>query len=289
MPSSIFNLRVPLAGDDVFLMNTLTDAQVDRVVGRRGAARRPMSTPNALDEEARAAFDVLVENGFITPGRDHDRDALNRYLDQITSDTSELNVTVLTTLQCNFACDYCFQGDHGDYNKFADKMSLETAARVASWIERELDRVRPEKLVLTFFGGEPLLNLPVMYYLAERLWHATQSRGVAADRVDHHQRAAAHRRGRRSAAAVRPEGREDHARRRPRHAQPDAAAARRSGHLRPHHREHAPHRRHAARSRSAATSTTARSAATRRCSDFSRQEFDGKLAKVNFKPIGPLG
>ena len=28
---------------------------------------------------------------------------------------------MLTTLQCNFACDYCFQGDHGDYNKTADE------------------------------------------------------------------------------------------------------------------------------------------------------------------------
>ena len=85
---------------------------------------------------------------------------------------------MLTTLQCNFACDYCFQGDHGDYNKFADKMSLETAARVGDWIERELDRVQPEKLVLTFFGGEPLLNLPVMYYLAER--HVARARRRAA-------------------------------------------------------------------------------------------------------------
>jgi sulfatase maturation enzyme AslB (radical SAM superfamily) len=34
------------------------------------------------------------------------------------------------------------------------------------------------KLVLTFFGGEPLLNLPVMYYLAGRLWQATAERGV---------------------------------------------------------------------------------------------------------------
>jgi uncharacterized protein len=177
MKSSIFNLRVPLEGDDVFLMNTLTDAQA--IVSSDVAALLDADVDrNALDEEARAAFDELVENGFATPGRDHDREELNRYLDQITNDTSELNITVLTTLQCNFACDYCFQGDHGDYNKFAEKMSLETAARIASWIERELDRVRPEKFVLTFFGGEPLLNLPVMYYLAERLAMDTSSRHV---------------------------------------------------------------------------------------------------------------
>ena len=70
-------------------------------------------------------------------------------------------MTVLTTLQCNFACDYCIQGDHGDYNKNAAKMSLETATRVAEWTERRLDALQPESFVLTFFGGEPLLNLPV--------------------------------------------------------------------------------------------------------------------------------
>ena len=131
MKSSIFNLRVPLADDDVFLMNTLTDAQA--IVSSDVAALLDAPVDlDQLDGESRRAFDELVENGFLTPGRDHDRESLNRYLDQITSDTSELNVTVLTTLQCNFACDYCFQGDHGDYNKFAEKMSLETAARVAA-------------------------------------------------------------------------------------------------------------------------------------------------------------
>src|SRR4029077_19627562 len=32
--------------------------------------------------------------------------------------------------------------------------------------------------VLTFFGGEPLLNLPVMYEVAERMWDTTQMRGL---------------------------------------------------------------------------------------------------------------
>src|SRR5207248_464423 len=39
-------------------------------------------------------------------------------------------------------------------------------------------RVRPERFVLTFFGGEPLLNLPVMYMLAERARRAADARGV---------------------------------------------------------------------------------------------------------------
>ena len=85
----------------------------------------------------------------------------------------------LTTLQCNFACDYCFQGDHGDYNKTAAKMSLETAASVVEWIEQRLDEVQPTKFVLTLFGGEPLLNLPVAYYLAEHCYALCEARGIS--------------------------------------------------------------------------------------------------------------
>ena len=107
-----------------------------------------------------------------------DRAALDAYFHSVKHSSSELHITLLTTLQCNFACGYCYQGDREDFNQFAEKMTLETSARVAAWIEDELDRLKPETLVITFFGGEPLLNLPVMYDMAERTWRATQARGV---------------------------------------------------------------------------------------------------------------
>src|SRR6266850_1052565 len=181
MQPSMFNLRVPLPDrDEVFLMNTLTDAQL--VVSSDVAALldrlRTDESARPLGNEEREALALLSENGFLVENRTADRQNLDDYLTSVKSNTGELNVTVLTTLQCNFACDYCFQGDHGDYNKHADKMSPDMADRVATWIERELDRVSPEKLVVTFFGGEPLLNLPAMYTLAERAWRATQERGV---------------------------------------------------------------------------------------------------------------
>jgi uncharacterized protein len=240
MQPSMFNLRVPLeARDEIFLMNTLTDAQL--VVSRDVAdlldrAANQLFVGWTPSDEEREALALLTENGFLVENRDADRARLDRYLTEVKSDSAELNITLLTTLQCNFACDYCFQGDHGDYNLNADKMSMETAERVAVWFERELDRVRPERFVLTFFGGEPLLNLPVMYLLAERARRAADARGVTlfTNIITG---------SRRSDAAVRPQRREDHARRRQGHAQPDAAAARRPGHLRPHCRQHPRRRR----------------------------------------------
>src|SRR5262245_55483352 len=179
MQPSLFNVRVPLDDrDDVFLMNTFTDAQL--IVSRDVAdlldrIEHDTFVPT-LDE--REAFSTLAENGFIVESRDADRQRVEDFFNEFRGGQDQLRVTVLTTLQCNFACDYCLQGDHGDYNKTAAKMSMETAARTAEWTEARMDAVKPKSFALTFFGGEPLLNLPVMYFLAERLWNASKARGV---------------------------------------------------------------------------------------------------------------
>ena len=181
MQGSMFTLRVPLPErDEVFLMNTLTDAQL--VVSTQVAALldsvEGRQTLDGFGPDELNALEQLRDNGFVVANRQTERQDLDAFFARVTSDTTELHVTLLTTLQCNFACDYCFQGDHGDHNKFAEKMSMETAVKVGDWIEHQLDFVNPERFTLMFFGGEPLRNLPVMYYLGERMWHATKRRGL---------------------------------------------------------------------------------------------------------------
>ena len=131
------------------------------------------------DVREREAFNTLAENGFIVENREADRRNIEDFFTEFRAGQDQLRVTVLTTLQCNFACDYCIQGDHGEYNKTAAKMSMETAARVAEWIEGRMDAIAPKSFALTFFGGEPLLNLPVVYYLAERMSKSCCARGVS--------------------------------------------------------------------------------------------------------------
>lgn len=181
MQPSMFNVRVPLEGrDEVFLMNTFTDAQliVSREVSDFLDRLRVESLPAVLTEEQRGALATLTENGFLVESREADRRNVREFFHSVRENQDQLRVTVLTTLQCNFACGYCFQGDHGDYNKHAAKMTMDTAERVAQWAEERLDTLKPESFALTFFGGEPLLNLPVMYFLAERMWRSCEARGV---------------------------------------------------------------------------------------------------------------
>ncbi len=184
MHPSMFNVRVPLdqaaSGGDVFLMNTFTDAQL--VVSRDVAGLLDRieagNVADAFTADEREAVSTLAEHGFLVTDRASERRQLHDFFHQVREGQDAMRVTVLTTLQCNFACDYCFQGDHGDYNTTATKMTLETSARVSMWIETRLDALRPKTFTLTFFGGEPLLNLPAMYDLAARVRHACDARGV---------------------------------------------------------------------------------------------------------------
>ena len=178
MQASMFNVRVPLDGrDDVFLMNTFTDAQL--IVSRDvvDLLDRVEEFEPATETE-RDTIEQLAANGFVVTNRAKEREDLKTFFREVREGTEVLKITVLTTLQCNFACDYCIQGDHGDYNKSAARMSMDMAARLERWVESRLDTLAPERLVLTFFGGEPLLNMPVLYYLAEELHKACEARGV---------------------------------------------------------------------------------------------------------------
>jgi uncharacterized protein len=179
MQPSMFNLQVTLPeSNEVFMMNTFSDAQLLVSPDVAGLLERIKNGQRAFDEDERETIETLVENGFIVDSREDEQEALKSYFTAMREDTDQLRVTVLTTLQCNFACDYCFQGDHGDYNKFAAKMTIEQAQSLARWIETRLDEVQPLKFVMTFFGGEPLLNLPVMYYLAEKCQGLCEARGI---------------------------------------------------------------------------------------------------------------
>jgi uncharacterized protein len=179
MQPSIFNVRVPLPErNEVFLMNTFSDAQLLVSPDVTDLLDRIGREDSWLSDEERETLETLAENGFVVGSREEEQAAIGDYFTSVREDRSEMKATVLTTLQCNFACDYCYQGDREDYNKFASKMSLETARNTADWIGERLDEVRPEKFHLTLFGGEPLLNLPVAYYLAERTQELCRERGI---------------------------------------------------------------------------------------------------------------
>src|SRR5439155_2381396 len=97
MQPSMFNLRVPLpARDEVFLMNTLTDAQlvvsadVASLLDRCGERPDSLGAPGSLNDDERDALDVLSEHGFLVSDRESERRRLDEYFDSIRHDSTQL-------------------------------------------------------------------------------------------------------------------------------------------------------------------------------------------------------
>jgi hypothetical protein len=86
MQPSMFNLRVPLdAHDEIFLMNTITDAQLvvsSDVVALLDRAADGVAV-DELDQDGRERFELLRENGFLVESRDADRLRLDAYLGDV--------------------------------------------------------------------------------------------------------------------------------------------------------------------------------------------------------------
>jgi uncharacterized protein len=79
----------------------------------------------------------------------------------------------LLSLACNFRCVYCYE-DHPVAHM--NRTTAEALLRFAA------ERLPPDtSLYVTWFGGEPLLNVPIIEFLSERLMRLCQEKRCAYD------------------------------------------------------------------------------------------------------------
>jgi uncharacterized protein len=71
------------------------------------------------------------------------------------------SVHIYTTNKCHLSCEYCL------HKKDDEMMTIETANKIIDYLEKI------ECKALAFYGGEPLLNFPVVKLFIDRLKHKT--------------------------------------------------------------------------------------------------------------------
>ena len=80
-------------------------------------------------------------------------------------DGANLALNINLTGACNLACVYCF-AEGGDYGRITGKMKSDTVDDIFTFIRRHVTRSRVVRL--EFFGGEPLLNFPLIEEICAR-------------------------------------------------------------------------------------------------------------------------
>jgi uncharacterized protein len=83
------------------------------------------------------------------------------------------NIALLVAQECNMSCVYCY-GQGGGYGG-GGMMSEETAFRAVDWLMANSKKT--ERVNISFFGGEPLLNFPLIRKVVEYAKNAAQAKG----------------------------------------------------------------------------------------------------------------
>lgn len=114
---------------------------------------------------------TLIENGLII---EDDQNELNmvrhKYLKSLY-DNTQMALTILPTLECNFACTYCYQNHSRDqYQLEMNKcqMSEEVKARIVPYIKRKLN-TGVKNVLVKWFGGEPTLVLDEIVEMSQKI------------------------------------------------------------------------------------------------------------------------
>jgi len=115
---------------------------------------------------------LLTKHGVIVPDQGEEKRYTSGLLDKINARNPVLNSMVVLNLDCNFACLYCYEGDM----KGNLYMSNETAASLIDLIKKNFIGEK-KKLLIDFYGGEPLLSLGLIKSISRELKAFAQEKG----------------------------------------------------------------------------------------------------------------
>jgi uncharacterized protein len=119
-------------------------------------------------EEAQE-WSTLEQNGLLTDVH-RERLAASSY-----EDGANLALNINLTGSCNLACTYCF-ADGGDYGRIYKKMEVHTVDYIFEFIRKHVTKSR--RVRFEFFGGEPLLNFPIIKEVCERSDRVAEETGI---------------------------------------------------------------------------------------------------------------
>lgn len=83
-----------------------------------------------------------------------------------------LSITIAPTMACNFRCPYCFE--EGRYGQ--KPMTDETIENIIQFITERIDGIR--HLNISWFGGEPLLAMPIIEKISKTVLTLCEEKGV---------------------------------------------------------------------------------------------------------------
>lgn len=112
-------------------------------------------------EDSNIGIEELLKLGFlIYEKKCSDKTLFDKYKCKMNM-FAPVNISLNVTHNCNLKCIYCY-GDGGGYNSRGQVMSMEVAMKSIDWMLENALKMNINQCSVTFFGGEPLLNITLI-------------------------------------------------------------------------------------------------------------------------------
>ncbi len=174
---SRFNVSVDLEGGRVAIYNTFSTALSVLSFSAWHRFLASGSRTRIRSEVIPAPLKRLQDGGFLVPAGTDEIEMVRQYYQRARYDrTSGFAANVLLTMGCNLACQYCFQGRTQAEVK-PRMMARDTEYAVTDYLTRSAAGTK--SLMLSWFGGEPLLGLRKIGRMTPKLTSFCDAEGIA--------------------------------------------------------------------------------------------------------------
>jgi len=168
MKPSKYNALSETSEEGLILFNSYTGALIDFTKEEKNAVLSLMK--NKVPEGQEELQEVLKEHGFLVPEAVDERKRAE-FLHQSMHRTDQLHLVLMPTEACNFRCTYC-------YESFTrGKMTEETIQGVKALVSQRVHTL--QNLHISWFGGEPLMEVDLMEDLSKTFHEAARLNDVA--------------------------------------------------------------------------------------------------------------
>lgn len=155
---SVFNIYTNSENEELIIYNTLTSG-VLKLEKKFVSLLNDFINKQEENEKNEELIKELKKGGMLLDDCIDEMGSLEYIRNAKKFGDRDLSLTIATTSNCNFRCPYCYEEgiNHIDMNLEVQDMILDF-----------IDKRNPNTLGVTWYGGEPLLNLDCIYYLSEK-------------------------------------------------------------------------------------------------------------------------
>ncbi len=171
MKESRYNIWVA-EGPRSYVYNSCSGRTVAVPTAERDPIRRFVAGDDAAPADVALMRD-LIAGRMLIPDDADELELLRRRYATTRRNADRFQLTVVTSLGCNFDCPYCFEAKHPSLLQDA------VQERLLRLVDRKLPAIR--SLSVLWYGGEPLVGLPALLGLSDELLARAAAAGVAYD------------------------------------------------------------------------------------------------------------